>query len=237
MHYKGYNFYLFGCSHTANLQCDTFPFFDKAEIRCSGGNCNDKILRDLKEVILNVTDNFTKKVNDIYFNIQFTYFNRVEFYSDIDKKYLTFHSPNILNQHFTTKDEFGEIYNDFYKNWLIYFFDEETRLKELLRECRILKNLMDTFGIKFSWYLWSGHNMQETIKSKKEFTEKKIILEKEFEELSFEKFDDCWYFEDYAIKHKLRIIDNSSNNDYHLTKKNNYILADIIKNLFDSKIL
>ena len=69
------------------------------------------------------------------------------------------------------------------------------------------------------------------------YSSKPAVYEKEFEELGFEKFDDYWYFEDYAIKHKLRIIDNSSNNDCHLSEKNNYILADIIKNLFYSKIL
>jgi hypothetical protein len=237
MDYKGYKFYLFGCSHTANVQCDTFPFFDNAIPLCFGGNCNDKIIRDLKDAILGVTDNFTKKADKVYFNIQFTYFNRIEFYSDIDEKYLTFHSPNVLNQHFTTKNEFGDMYDKFYETWLTYFFDEETRLKELLRECRILKNLMDSFDIKFSWYLWAGMHLVETTNSKKELIEKKVVLEKEFKELNFEKFDDYWYFEDYAIKHKLRLIDTSGNNDQHLTEENNYLLADIIAKLFYSKTL
>jgi hypothetical protein len=129
------------------------------------------------------------------------------------------------------------MYDKFYETWLTYFFDEETRLKELLRECRILKNLMDSFDIKFSWYLWAGMHLEETTNSKKELIEKKVVLEKEFKELNFEKFDDYWYFEDYAIKHKLRLIDTSGNNDQHLTQENNYLLADIIAKLFYSKTL
>lgn len=236
---KGYDFYVFGCSHTANMHCDTFPYFENCNFKSYawGGNSNDRILRELKEQIISITNNFTKKANQVYFNIQFTYFNRTEFYSDIDSNYLTFHSPSVLNQHFTTQEQFGETYDDFYKNWLTYFFDEETRLKELLRECRILKNLMNTFNIKFSWYLWSGIHLLETKNSKKEFIEKKVIFQKEFEELNFEKFDDYWYFEDYAIKHKLRFFDIKGINDYHLTQENNYILADIIKKLFYSKIM
>jgi hypothetical protein len=238
MDIKGYNFYVFGCSHTANMYCDTYPYFENCNFInfAYGGNCNDKILRELKEQIISVTNNFTKKADKVYFNIQFTYFNRTEFYSDIDKKYLTFHSPNILNQHIVTKIESGNIYDEFYEKWLTYFFDEETRLKEVLRECRILKNLMDTFDIKFSWYLWAGIHLEETINSKKELIEKKVILEKEFQKLNFAKFDDYWYFEDYAIKHKLRLIDVNGNNDQHLTQESNHLLADIIAKLFYSKV-
>ena len=166
MDYKGYKFYLFGCSHTANVHCNTFPFFDNSIERAWGGNSNDKIIRNLKEDILEVTNNLTKKVDDVYFNIQFTYFNRLEIYSDMDSEYFTFHSPNFKNQHFTTNYDLGGEYDDFYTKWLTYFFNEETRLKELLVECRILKNLMDSFGIKYNWYLWAGIHWDEILNSK-----------------------------------------------------------------------
>ena len=96
---------------------------------------------------------------------------------------------------------------------------------------------MDNFDIKLSCYLWAGIHLEETINSKKELIEKKVILEKEFQELNFVKFDDYWYFEDYAIKHKLRLIDVNGNNDQHLTQENNYLLAGIIAKLFYSKVL
>jgi hypothetical protein len=72
---------------------------------------------------------------------------------------------------------------------------------------------------------------------KKELIQKNLVLEEDFKELQFQKFDDYWYFEDYAIKHKLRLIDTSDNNDQHLTQENNYLLADIIAKLFYSKTL
>lgn len=233
MDYKGYKFYLFGCSHTANVHCDTFPFFDNSIAKCWGGNSNDKIIRDLKDTILEVTENFSKKVNDIYFNIQFTYFNRLEVYSDIDSKYLTFHSPSFKSQHFTTNYDLGKEYDNFYTNWLTYFFNEETRLKELLIECKILKDLMDRYGIKYNWYLWSGINWQEISNSNKSLIQKKTIFEEDFELLGFQKFDDYWYYEDYAIHHKMRNCDIHGNKDEHIESGNNKVVAEMIQNRFN----
>lgn len=236
MDYKGYRFYLFGCSHTANVHCDTFPFFDKAVMHAFGGNSNDRIIRELKDTILDITDNLTKKVNNVYFNIQFTYFNRLEIYSDIDSKYLTFHSPAFKTQHFTTNYDLGKEYDDFYTNWLTYFFNEENRLKELISECKILKQMMDSFGIKYNWYLWSGINWQEIKNSNKSLIQKKVIFEKDFEFLGFQKFDDYWYYEDYAILHKMRNCDISGNPDEHIESGKNLIVAEMIRDRFNSII-
>jgi hypothetical protein len=233
MDYKGYKFYLFGCSHTANVHCDTFPFFDNSVALAYGGNSNDRIIRNLKESILEVTDNLTKKVDNVYFNIQFTYFNRLEIYSDMDSQYFTFHSPNFKNQHSTTNYDLGEQYDDFYKSWLTYFFNEEQRLKELLVECRILKNLMDSFGIKHNWYLWAGLHLPEIKNTNKELLQKNIIFEKDFEELNFQKFDDYWYYEDYAIHHKMRNCDITGNEDCHIESNTNKIVAEMIRNRFE----
>lgn len=236
MDYKGYKFYLFGCSHTANVHCDTFPFFDNSIAKAYGGNSNDRIIRDLKESILEVTDNLTKKVDNIYFNIQFTYFNRLEIYSDMDSEYFTFHSPNFKLQHFTTNYDLGNEYDDFYTNWLTYFFNEETRLRELLVECRILKNLMDSFGIKYNWYLWAGIHWDEILNSKKELIQKNLVLEKDFKELEFQKFDEYWYYEDYAIHHKMRNCDIVGNKDEHVESSKNMIVAEMIRDRFKTII-
>jgi len=234
MDYKGYKFYLFGCSHTANVHCDTFPFFDNAQVMCWGGNSNDKILRTLKDTILEVTDNLTKKVDNIYFNIQFTYFNRFEVYSDIDSEYLTFHSPSLQFQHFTTKFNVSGQYDNFYSNWLTYFFNEETRLKELVTECKLLKAIMDSFGIKYNWYLWAGIHLEETTSGKKELVQKNFVLEKDFELLGFQKFDDYWYYEDYAIHHKMRNCDIVDSTDEHVESSRNMIVAEMIRDRFKS---
>jgi hypothetical protein len=233
--YKGYEFYLFGCSHSSNLHHETFPYFDKAVTLCYGGNSNDRILRELKDTILHLTNNLTQKVDNIYFNIQFTYFNRFEIYSDVDKKYIPFHSPNIAKQHFTENHPLSKEYNEFYKNWLTYIFDEETRLKELLIECKILKNLMDSFGIKYSWCLWAGIHGVEIVNSEKQIIQQNIIFANEFEELGFEKFDEFWYFEDYAKFNKMRNCDITDNIDEHLHTEANYVLAEIVKLKFIQK--
>lgn len=238
---KDYQFYLFGCSHTANMQAEYQYILNEINCKpfCVGGNSNDKIIRDLKEELIRLTDGFTKKVNNIYFNIQFTYFNRNNIFSDLENKYIPFHSTNVLNQPFGTKDENNnKIYNQFYTDWLTYFFNEENRLKELLIECKILKNLMETFGIKYNWYLWSGINQIETLNSTKKHEEKNYIFEDDFKKLGFYKFDDFWYFEDYAKKNKLRYTDDDTKNikDEHLTLESNKMLLELIFNIFYNKI-
>jgi len=239
---KDYEFYLFGCSHTANMVASFQFILDEIHCKphCIGGNSNDKIIRDLKNEIIRLTDGFTKKVNNIYFNIQFTYFNRTNLFSDLEKKYIPFHSSNVINQPFGTKnDDFNIIYNQFYTDWLTYFFNEEQRLIELLVECEIIKKLMDDFGIKYNWYLWAGINNVETRNSQKEIEEKKMVLEDTFQKLGFYKFDDFWYFDDYAKKNKLRIKDdlNKYNNaDEHLTFQSNKILLELIFDIFYNKI-
>lgn len=243
---KKYKFYLFGCSHTANMQFQNQNLFDEMDKMdkikvfpmCIGGNSNDKIIRDLKNEIIQLTDNFTKKVNDVYFNIQFTYFNRNNIFSDLENKYIPFHSTNVINQPFGTKDEFyNKIYNQFYADWLTYFFNEENRLKELLLECKILKNLMDRFEIKYNWYLWAGINQIETLNSTKKHEEKKYIFEKDFQKLKFYKFEDFWYFEQYAEKYKMRNVDDDTPSlDEHLTKESNKKLLELIFNTFYNKI-
>jgi len=239
---KDYEFYLFGCSHTANMQADFQFILDEIHCKphCIGGNSNDKIIRDLKNEIIRLTDGFTKKVNNIYFNIQFTYFNRNNIFSDLENRYIPFHSPNVFNQPFGTKDKNNnEIYNQFYADWLTYFFNEENRLKELIIECKILKSLMDSFGIKYNWYLWAGINNVETTNSQKEIEEKKMVLEDTFQKLGFYKFDDFWYFDDYAKKNKLRLKDDlnkDNNTDEHLTFESNKILLELIFDIFYNKI-
>lgn len=236
MDYKGYKFYLFGCSHTANVHCDTFPFFDNSKVKCWGGNSNDNILRNLKETILELTNNLTKKVDKVYFNIQFTYFNRLEVYSDIDSEYLTFHSPNFKRQHFTTKFDVGNDYDNYYTYWLTYFFNEENRLNHILTECRILKNLMDSFGIKYNWYLWAGIHLEETINSKRELIQKNFTNDSAFKELGFQKFDEFWYYEDYAKHHKMRNCDISGNPDEHIESSRNMLVAEMIRDRFEEII-
>lgn len=237
---KKYKFYLFGCSHTANMQAEyqhilndinCYPF-------CVGGNSNDKIIRDIKSEILNLTNNFTKKTENVYFNIQFTYFNRIDIFSDLEGKYIPFHSTNVMNQPIGTKNrEYNRVYNLFYTDWLRYFFNEENRLKELLIECKILKNLMDTFGIKYNWYLWAGINKIEILNSTKNVVEKNYIFESDFEKLGFYKFEDFWYFEDYAKKNKMRMIDNPEKpKDEHLTESSNKKLLQILFDIFYNKI-
>jgi len=237
---KKYKFYIFGCSHSANMQAENKKELEKFQCIpfCVGGNSNDKIIKDIKSEIMNLTDGFTKKVENVYFNIQFTYFNRTHIFSDLENKYIPFHSISVLNQPIGTNNkEYAVIYDKFYVDWLSYFFNEEVRLKELLVECKIIKNLMDTFGIKYNWYLWSGIHKIETLNSKKEINEKNIILEHEFEKLQFNKFEDFWYFEEYAKKYKLRIIDEiGGNKDEHLTKESNEKLIKMLFDIFYNKI-
>jgi len=236
---KDYEFYLFGCSHTANMQFQYQDILNKINCKphCISGNSNDKIIRDLKNEIIRLTDGFTKKINKVYFNIQFTYFNRNNIFSDLENKYIPFHSPNVYNQPFGTNDENNnKIYNQFYTDWLTYFFNEENRLRELLVECKILKNLMDSFGIKYSWYLWSGIHLEETTNSKKELVQKNYIFEKDFDELAFQKFDNYWYYEDYAIHHKMRNCDIIDTKDEHLTVPSNKMLLQLIFDTFYNKI-
>lgn len=239
MKYPGYNVYLFGCSHTAIMQSVTYPFFEGIEAKCVGGNTNDTILREVKEEIIKITENFTKNVDNVYFQIQFTYLNRTEFWSYLHRQYTRFHSPSVTNQPwFPTADKsFIDISNDFYTNWLTYFFEEEERLKSLIRECKILKTLMDTFGIKYNWHLWAGLHYSELEGSKREFEQLNLVFEADFINLGFQKFEDFWYFEDYAIKHKMRIIDDTPNVlDEHLTEKSCWIYAKMIDKQFNKKM-
>jgi hypothetical protein len=237
---KSYDFYLFGCSHTANFQTDFRREIPEHFVHafCFGGNSNDKIIRDLKSQIYKLTNGFTQSVRNVYFNIQFTYFNRANFFSDLEGKYIPFHSTNIMNQPFGTENgECNVIYNQFYTDWLTYFFNEQNRLEELLMECQIIKKLMDDFGIKYNWYLWAGINNVETKNSKKEFEEKKPIFEDRFEKLGFHKFDEFWYFEDYAIKHKMRLIDIIGGpEDEHLSGESNKKLINTLLSIFNDKI-
>jgi hypothetical protein len=239
---NSYDFYLFGCSHTANFQgqLDCRDLLSHLIVKpfCYGGNSNDRIVRDLKSEIYRLTDGFTKRVTNVYFNIQFTYFNRTNLFSDLEKKYIPFHSNNIMNQPFGTKNgDFNTIYNQFYTDWLTYFFNEEQRLIELMVECEIIKKLMDDFGIKYNWYLWAGINKIETINSQKEIEEKKVILEDKFQKLGFYKFDEFWYFEDYAATNKMRIMDNPDmESDEHLTNFSNITLVKLLLNIFNDKI-
>ena len=237
---NSYDFYLFGCSHTANFQMECRDQLSHLRIWpfCVGGNSNDKIIRDLKSQIYKLTNGFTEKVSNVYFNIQFTYFNRTNFYSDLEGKYIPFHSTNVLNQPVGTNNrDFNVIYNQFYTDWLSYFFNEQTRLEELLAECEIIKKLMDDFGIKYNWYLWAGINSVEVINSEKHLEEKKPIFEDKFQKLGFYKFDEFWYFEDYAIKNKMRFIDIPGGpEDEHLSGHSNKKLVNTLLSIFNDKI-
>lgn len=214
----GYNLHLFGCSHTANLQRLFEERLGKFAVpHCIPGNSNDRIIRSIKEQIFLLTDGLKKPAENAYFNIQFTYLNRMFVYSDIESKIIPFHSPNVLNQPFGTKNgEYNVLYNEFYANWLTYFFNEEVRLNELLTECRIIKHLMETFNIKYTWYLWSGVHNVETKNAKKSIESNNFIYDNEFNELGFQKWDKFWYFDDYAVENKLRNCDQFGGKDTHL---------------------
>lgn len=220
---SGYNLYLFGCSHTANMQRIFEQHLGKRAVAfCVSGNSNDNIIRSIKEQIYLLTDGYKNKAKDAYFNIQFTYLNRTFFYSDLESKIIPFHSPNVLNQPFGTKHgEYNIIYNQFYADWLTYFFNEEIRLNDLLVECRIIKHLMETFDIPYTWYLWSGVHSVETLNAKKQINATNHIYENDFKELGFQKWDEFWYFDDYASKNGLRNCDEFGGKDTHLSSNSN----------------
>ena len=241
MHLNGYTTYLFGCSHTANIQSECYELIEqrfncKVNPYCVGGNSNDKIIREIKNLLFKLTNGFTKKVNRIYFNIQFTYLNRIEFYSDLENKYIPFHSKNIMDQPFGTNvDDFNVIYNKFYTDWVTYFFNEKNRLKTLIEECYILKTLMEEWGIKYTWYLWSGINTIE-LNTEKNLKSENYVFEEDFKKLGFTSLDNFWYIEDYAKKYKMRYIDNPNlPKDEHLTKESNKILLEFIVDWFNKK--
>ena len=96
---------------------------------------------------------------------------------------------------------------------------------------------MDDFGIKYNWYLWAGLNRIETTSSKKELNEKKPIFEDKFQKLGFFKFEEFWYFEEYAKKHKMRLIDNPNlPKDEHLSAESNRMLLKMLLEIFNDKI-
>jgi hypothetical protein len=204
---------------------------------CIPGNSNDRIIRSIKEQIILLTDGLKTPVTNVYFNIQFTYLNRIYLYSDLESKWIPFHSPNVLHQPFGTKnDECNIIYNQFYADWLTYFFNEEVRLNDLLTECRIIKNLMETFGIKYTWYLWSGSNNPEVVNAKKSITPTNHIYETQFEELGFQKWDEFWYFDDYATKNGLRNCDQFGGNDTHVSANSNNEFFNTLFGFYSQKI-
>jgi len=97
--------------------------------------------------------------------------------------------------------------------------------------------LMDDFGIKYNWYLWAGINRVEVVNSEKHLEEKKPIFEDKFQKLGFYKFDEFWYFEDYAATNKMRIMDNPDmESDEHLTNFSNITLVKLLLNIFNDKI-
>jgi len=181
----------------------------------------------VNKVYLKAVDNVEhpSESNDELFVIQFSFFNRIGFYSELhDGAFVSFtRFQEMSNQEKQTKPLQESISVEFYRDYLKYFHSKRGSILEFEKQVNLLCNWLGKNNIKF---VCIG------------FDEYMDLFSPNFyENNNFVKFHNTYSFFDYAKTNKLRISDFGEGwNDEHLSDRGHEMLTDFIyqkvKNLY-----
>ncbi len=218
-------FVFFGCSHSIMDWEKYWKTPIKISCFAESGSSNELILKKLKTYLNDNWENIENKI----LVIQFTYFHRKHIFFDLTQKEHKLNGGNaiIFNPEFTTEQR--KILNNYYTDWLKYFYNGQYEFTQLVNELQFLKKVFELKKIKFVWYLWDDILYDEILFDKKDSN--KINFIKDIcNELNFIKFDEELTANKYVEKNKLRNCDISNTSDRHISELHKQKFIEIIKN-------